>query len=503
MHTKTSLVLRLPFILGVSLFAMQHLLAAEEAQTRLMVQAQGLSLVKDRRIMTLTADTKSIVLNNISRDLRPETFVVTTSEKEKDFKVIEEKLEIEQPSYSAMIRRLLGKTVKYTESDPDLGREVTRQGKLITIDEDGLMILTDRKIETHVQARIQFDDFPDGFSADPCVKLVVQSHKAGPQTLDLTYLTSGFNWSAHYVSDFSEADDIVDFYGYITLANATTLNLEGAKVDLVAAAPTKVSSEARAAERVVAEMALAERQTTTSNQVGLVSAAATPSAVSGSEVQRQNRLFQRAFSPMTSYAGLSRFSIDFPISLAPQETKRIQFLRGTKIKGHRQFWLKINNDVFQDENALETSVPVMLVVSLTNKKDVLSGQPLPEGPLTVLRRTLQGATIIQDTAYLSETAAGGQLALPLGHAEGIEAKVSQTDFKRLGERVVEVGYRVDIRNNRKSAAQIKIVASVPKEAQILRETHPHRLDGEQSLMWTLDVPSSIQTELRYRLRVVQ
>jgi len=468
-------------------------LAATPDRIKISVQPKALSFVRDLRTISVSPELKTITLDNISRELRPETLLVRFYASEKDIHILEEKLETEPVTYQNMLRYMMGSNVKYAESDPDLGREVMRQGRLLATEDDGLIIQTDRKVDTHVQGRVQFDHLPEGLSADPAMRLSLSATKTGPQQVELSYLTPGFDWAAHYVAEVNEAEDLVDFYGYVALANRTNMNLKEALFDLIAPVSSRVSADVRAAERVVAEMAAADKSTAKLAEAsGALVSHGVPSTSPSLRAELKPTSFMASEAP--------HYPLSEPVSLKAQETKRVVLLRVQKVKGHRQFWVRLKSDPFQDENGFEAAVPVLSVVSLQNRKGALPGHPLPEGTLTVFRRSLNGQVVLQDLSRLPEVAPGGQVAMTLGRAEGIEAKIQQSDFKKLGERVVEVSYRIDIKNSRKSPAQIKVVIDVPRDIQILRETHPHTSENQQSLVWALDVPPTNQTELRYRMR---
>ena len=81
---------------------------------------------------------------------------------------------------------------------------------------------------------IRFPDLPGGLITRPTLRWLLQSAQAGDQHVELTYLTSGMNWTADYILLLANDNQSLDLNGWITLTNTSGAAYHDAQVKLVA-----------------------------------------------------------------------------------------------------------------------------------------------------------------------------------------------------------------------------------------------------------------------------
>jgi len=78
--------------------------------------------------------------------------------------------------------------------------------------------------------------------------------------------------------------------------------------------------------------------------------------------------------------------------------------------------------------------------------------------------------------------------------------MQQTDFRQLGEKVLESAYRVDLTNPTENTIPVTIVQKMEGNWSIIRESHSSQSDNRQ-IRWLLAIPGKQTVSLRYRVRL--
>jgi hypothetical protein len=128
------------------------------------------------------------------------------------------------------------------------------------------------------------------------------------------------------------------------------------------------------------------------------------------------------------------------------------------------------------------------------------GVPLPQGIIKVFQRSKDYSLLYIGENKTSLIPLGKSLSLRVGSTKEITTEMRQTDYRKLGSKVVESGYRLDLKNTTDSPKQVTVFQNVPKEWIILRETHPHG-EEENRVEWILNLAPQEEVSLRYRIRM--
>src|SRR3546814_12943189 len=76
--------------------------------------------------------------------------------------------------------------------------------------------------------RVIFDEVPENLRARPTLSATLESSRAGPRPVTLSYLPPGMSWKADYVTFFDEAADTIDVQGCVTPTNTTRTTFQNA-----------------------------------------------------------------------------------------------------------------------------------------------------------------------------------------------------------------------------------------------------------------------------------
>lgn len=194
------------------------------------------------------------------------------------------------------------------------------------------------------------------------------------------------------------------------------------------------------------------------------------------------------------------YDIERPISLSDKAVKNISWVSAQNLTPTKSFRIYPNNNIASDEEGVVMKPTVETWLSVKNDASQNLGIPLPQGIINVFQRTSDGSLLYVGENKTSRTPIGHSLSLRIGSTKEITAEMRQTDFRKLGNQVVESGYRLDLKNTTKSREQVTILQNVAGEWNILRETHPHE-EEEKRLKWTITLEPQEEASLRYRIRM--
>ena len=97
--------------------------------------------------------------------------------------------------------------------------------------------------------------------------------------------------------------------------------------------------------------------------------------------------------------------------------------------------------------------------------------------------------------------------LKLGEAFDITADKKQTDFQRIAAAfnarggVIESGYQMEIRNAKRENIVVTVVETMPGDWQMLQESHQHKKESANTVVWQVPVPAEGKAVLTWRVRL--
>jgi hypothetical protein len=194
------------------------------------------------------------------------------------------------------------------------------------------------------------------------------------------------------------------------------------------------------------------------------------------------------------------YELERPISLSNNAVKNISWFSAQSLTPTKSFRIYPKNNIVVDEEGVVMKPTVETWLSVKNDPSQGLGVTLPQGIIKVFRRTSDRSLLYVGENKTFVTSLGQSLSLRIGSTKEITAEMRQTDFRKLGNQVVESGYRVDLKNTAKTPEQVTVFQNVTGEWIVLRETHPHE-EEENRLKWTINMAPQEEVSLRYRIRM--
>jgi hypothetical protein len=446
----------------------------DQQSVAITIYNEDLALVKDARKVTLEEGANRLALRDVSARMRPETAQLRSVTAPGSLTLLEQNFDFDLLTPAKLLEKYVGRTVRIVKSHPTTGAETTETAEVLSAQE-GVVLKVGDRIETGVPGRIVFDGVPANLRDRPTLVTDLVNRKAGPQELELSYLTGGLSWKADYVAELNADDSGVDLNGWVTLTNQSGTAYGNAKLQLVAGDVNRVRDEmvrAKGAPRV----ALAE------------AAAAAPMA--------QESLFEYHL-----------YTLNRPTTLADNQTKQVALLSASGVPVTKQLLVNgadyyYRSSVGQIGQKLKAGVYVVFA----NKDSSRLGMPLPKGVVRVYKRDSAGNAQFVGEDRIDHTAKNETVRLHLGDAFDVTADKKQTDFKRRepnnkASYVMESAYEVVVRNAKAEAVTVTVREPIPGDWQMLEESQPHKKVAAGTAEWRVTIPAEGSTTLRYRVLV--
>lgn len=194
----------------------------------------GFALITETREVSLPVGAAEIRFEGVAEGIIPVSAIVTglpggTVQRNRDARLL---------SPASLIDGSLGNRVTIRRADRETG-EMREQDAIIRAGPDnGVIFETEEGIEAYqcsgLPETFVYDDRPAGVSARPTFSVRTVSGEATNATVTLSYLSSGFDWTAHYVAELDAADSRMNILAWMTLANSNGQNFADAELLAVA-----------------------------------------------------------------------------------------------------------------------------------------------------------------------------------------------------------------------------------------------------------------------------
>ena len=432
----------------------------------LTVYNQDLGLVSESRRVTLDQGENLLAIEDVSRQLRPETVIFSG-----DVKLLEQDFAYDLLTPQRLLESSVGETVQVIKTHPQTGEETLVEAEVLSVAGGTVLKIGDR-IETGPFERLAFAGLPEGLRARPTLRARIDSEKGGETSLAFSYLTGGLTWRADYVAELSQDDEALDLTALVTLSNSSGAGFDDAKLRLVAGEVRQVQPPVRQQRNV---MAMAEAGTA----VAMVDSAPAPQSVSDRYL----------------------YELDRRVSLQDRETKQVPLLSaaGVKLMQEYRFDRLVNAHQGRHDSGF---VNASIRLEIENSEDNALGRPLPGGTVRVYRAA-DGGPIFVGEDGIGHTPEDETVKITLGEAFDVTARATRSHYERLSNRSYETGQEIVVRNAKDKEVEVIIAGDLPPGWQMLSESHPHEKESASRILWRLTVAPKGKNTLTYKVRIKQ
>ncbi len=428
---------------------------------------RDLALVSESRRIEVAAGRNRLALLGVSRRLRPETVILSGD----GLRLVEQSYEADLLSAPRLLERSLGERVWVRRVNPSDGSERYLEAVLVSIAGQPLVRLDDR-LELVPPDELAFEPRGAGLRDQATLTAILESDAAGARELGIAYLSAGLAWQADYVARLNPAEDRLDLSGLVTLTNNSGTDYAAARLRLVAGDVNQVRPMPMPQPRamgVQAEMAMAPAQDMVEAPIG------------------EQHVY----------------TLDGEIDLPQRVTKQVTLLgaRGLPVVKEYRFEELVNAFGGAEEIG---PVKAQVRLEIENREAAGLGRALPRGVVRVYQET-GGTTppIFIGEDGIDHTAKGEPLRLTTGRAFDVSGKALRTAFERISDKSYETAQRIELKNAKDGAVEVKVVGQMPPGWRMMEESQPHVAETANRLVWSLTVPAGGEARLDYRVRVTR
>lgn len=446
--------------------------ASDQQGVAVTIYNDNLALVKDARRVRLGRDFNQLAWREVSAQMQPETAQLRNMSSPAGFRLQEQNFDFDLLTPQKLLEKYVGREVGVIRTHPTTGAE-TRETATVLATNGGVVLKFADHIETGVPGRLAFTGVPDTLRDKPTLVISLINSAAGPQNLELSYLTRGLSWRADYVAELNERDDQLDLNGWVTLTNKSGAVYPEARLQLVAGDLNRVRDEQ---VRPPALMPMAAK-------------------VAEAADMHQESLFEYHL-----------YTLQRPTTLAENQTKQVALMSATRVPVKKEFLLQGENYYYSGQySELGRKMKVGVFVEFLNKGEGL-GIPLPKGVIRMYKKDRQGNAQFVGEDRIDHTPKNETVRLKLGDAFDLTADRKQTAFQKLAgtgryNYVYESAYEIVLKNAKAEAVTVTVREPMPGDWTMVSESQAHTKAASGTAEWQVLVPAEGKATLTWRVRV--
>ncbi|NOX63361.1 MAG: DUF4139 domain-containing protein [Chloroflexi bacterium] len=449
-------------------------LAAQTAGVDLTVYNSDIALVRESREFDLEKGLNAVQVTDVPSSIIPET-VYFRSLTDPDAAVLEQNYEYDIVGSQKLLEKYVDQPIQIMTKDGTVYEGTLLSGAqdvILQDEEGGVVVVKFDQIQQY-----SFPALPEGLITKPTLVWMVDATKAGKHETEIAYLTNGLNWEANYVLVLAQDDESMDLTGWVTLDNRSGATYEDARLKLVAGDIGRVV-EPEMMLKAMPEMAMG----------------------GGGPPQVEQREFFE----------YHLYEVQRPVTIKNNQTKQIEFVSASNVPAKKTFvyegsprFVGLYSPIFDPGYGLTGNKKVDVVLTFNTGEDGVDAQ-LPKGVIRMYQADVDGAPLLIGEDRIDHTPKGEDVNLIIGQAFDLVGERTQTDFNRIGEKVIEESYSIELRNRKESEdVSIRVIEHMFRgtDWEITETSHPdYKKVDSNTVEWTVEVPAKGSVTITYTVR---
>jgi hypothetical protein len=448
----------------------------------------GFAMVSETRHVSLPAGTSELRFEGVAGGLIPQSAIVSglgdaVSEKNRDAKLL---------SPGTLLDAFLGRRVQLRRTSLATGA-VREQEAVVRASGDGVVIETEGGIEalrcTGLAETLLAPEVLATLSPKPTLSVKVGADRPIEADVKLTYLTSGFDWRAHYVATLAPDERTLSLFAWLTLANGDETGFRDAQAMAVAGRLNREDVERLQPEARPIQITCWPSQRTDDVLNDLPGYAPPPPPPppapmaergGGEEIMVTG---SRIMAEREALGDLKLYRIPIPVTVASHSQKQVALLEQPAVKF--QSFYRWQSGFGGEANG----TAAQRILKMENRKAAGLGLPLPAGGFT-LYAIRGGRPFLLGEGQMTDRAVGETVEVALGDAAGIVVVQRQLERKN-GEATTELVVTND------QPRPVRFEARFAEDRKAKSSSAPLvRRDG--SWWWTVELPANASRTLTIR-----
>ncbi|MBI5727241.1 MAG: DUF4139 domain-containing protein [Ignavibacteriales bacterium] len=437
---------------GTMLFAQDP----QVKSTAITIYNQNLGVVKETRTINFPQLTSSIFITDVAQLIDP-----TTAKFSFNGTVLEQNYKYDLVSMDKILARyldrdvqLIGKTGELIEGTllSSFGNQVVLKKK-----DGGLLMLPNIG-----EYRINVESLPSGLITKPTLQCLATVPKTGVQDVELSYQTGGMNWHAEYVATLDKSDKKLDLNAWVSIENQSGTGFANADIKLIAGDINRIRQQ---------PMYMAK-----SDRVSMVQAA----TIAGEGFE------ERAFFEYHIY------ELQRKATVANNETKQISLFEKNNINIVKKYLYTANGNSGEEQKA-------DVVVSFDNKDNNNLGVPMPKGKVRIFKEDGKSVEFVGED-LIDHTSKNATVNLKVGKAFDVNIKETETENRRISDRVYEGSYKVHIRNTKSEDVTVEIKRGLYGFWKVVKSSLEYEKADANTITFKIPVKAGEEAEFTYTVR---
>jgi hypothetical protein len=449
----------------------------------------GFALVTETRHIHVPTGDAVLRFEGVADGIVPASAIVTglpggVIEKNRDARLL---------SPAALVDGTLGRSVTLTRTDRRTGRVTAEDATIVAGAAQGVVLRTASGIValrcSGLPEKLTYGGVPAGLTSKPVLSVTTHSPRAADVTVTLSYLASGFDWSASYVATVAAGGGALDLFAWLTLANGNAQGWHDVRLQAVAGRIERHSVREIAAAASRLALHCYPLGTTTSDLPTIE-----PYRRAQRDAESEDIVVTgfRALAPMAmapppppppppeDLGDLKLYRVPQSVDVSPNGQKQVALLAQHKVafekvyRAHLYAWQTM-------------TMPAEIALRLRNETEAGLGIPLPAGT-TTLYQPRGGSRLLLGTGTIGDTAKGEKALFTAGASPQVMIEQRATGRRR----------SVRVSNANPFVVPVEIAFGAAGEPRYLGSSASlERIDGVQT--WRLRVPANGAVTLEYGL----
>ena len=443
----------------LSIILLPTLLVAQQTEQRsiaVTVYNQNLGVVKDVRNIDIKSGISSLAITDVAQNIDPTSVHINLNGD-----VLEQNYQYDLVSLYKILAKYIDRDIKLIGDNNEIieGNLLSASNSQIVLrKKDGGLLM----LPSLTGYRLSVGSLPEGLITKPTLLWMVHSPKSGKQDVEISYQTSGMNWHAEYVVVLNKDDSKLDLNSWVSIENNSGTTFRNAKLKLVAGDLNLVNNQN---QNVYASPELYLRK----------------NEMSGDQFQEK------------SFFEYHIYNLKRPTTLAQNETKQISLFEAQNIRVHKKY-LYSNN--YRSRTGQQK---VAVIVEFENSKENSLGVPMPKGKIRVYKSDGESNEFIGED-MIDHTPKMEKIKLKIGDAFDILAEETQTDHKKISDKVFEDTYKITLKNRKEENVAVQVDRRLGLNWEILKSSLPFKKDDARNISFQVPVKKNSETELTYTVR---
>ena len=438
----------------------------DQQDVAITIYNSNIGLVKDTRLIDLKPGIHELKFMDVAGKIDPTTVHIKSLINGSSLNVLEQNYEYDLLSPQKLLEKYVGQKVQLATFNNETKKEEIVEATLLSTQGGNIFQIGD-KIHIGHYGRILLSKIPENLISQPTLVWMLENRLPRTQKVEASYLTSGINWKADYVTVLNKSDTLGDLTGWVTIDNRSGATYQNALLKLVAGDIHRVQGEMR-----------------------MDYARPMAAAKEASQQFKEESFFEYHL-----------YTLDRRTTIKDNQTKQMSLLDANQVpvkklfifSGHPQYYYSR-----YDQKTNKQKVGVFLELENTKKNNL--GMPLPKGTIRVYKEDKDGSLQFVGEDRIDHTPKDEKFKIKIGEAFDVVAEKIQTEYKHLGYNLYEVAFEVSLRNHKKEDIKVLVEEPIPGDWEMLSNTHPYEKLSAHLIRFNVPVEKDKEVKVKYRIR---